>query len=95
MEKQIEVAVADKGTEIPEDDLGRIFDKFYRLKSPLQVSGSGLGLAICKGIIEAHGGSIWASHNPGGGAIITFILPLSDESFGRIPGHDEGDRDGN
>lgn len=94
VEKQIEVAVADRGTEIPEDDLGRIFDKFYRLKSPLQVSGSGLGLAICRGIIEAHDGSIWANNNPGGGVMITFVLPLSDESLGHIPGQDEGDRDG-
>lgn len=93
--KQIEVAVADRGTEIPEDDLGRIFDKFYRLKSPLQVSGTGLGLSICKGIIEAHGGKIWAANSPDGGAVITFILPLSDDYPGRVPAADEGGCDGN
>lgn len=87
---QVEVAVADQGTEIPEEDLGRIFDKFYRLKSPLQVSGTGLGLAICKGIVEAHGGIIWAENRAKGGVILTFSLPLG-EMPNRMPIFDGGD----
>ncbi len=93
-EKQVEITVADRGPEVPEEDLERIFDKFYRLKSPRLVSGTGLGLAICKGIIEAHGGRIWAANNPAGGVVITFILPLGDAVPGKIPAVDKGDEHG-
>lgn len=92
-EKQLEIAVADRGTVVPAGDLERIFDKFYRLNSPRLVSGTGLGLAICKGIIEAHGGRIWAADNPAGGVVITFILPLGDTAPGNAA-VDEGDDDG-
>jgi two-component system sensor histidine kinase KdpD len=88
--KQIETSVANRGQGIPETDLSKVFDKFYRLNSPLQVSGTGLGLAICKGIIEAHGGEIWAKNNKLGGVTITFTLPLSDQSMGRVPVMNEG-----
>jgi len=72
----LNITVLDQGPLIPEGDLERIFDKFYRLHFPRQVSGTGLGLAICKGIVEAHGGKIWASNNSGGGVAISFTLPL-------------------
>jgi two-component system sensor histidine kinase KdpD len=72
----LEIAVLDRGLGVPEEDLERIFDKFYRVHRPAAVSGTGLGLAICKGIIEAHGGRIWARNRPGGGTIITLALPL-------------------
>lgn len=83
--KHLTISVADRGQQIPEEDLAKIFDKFYRLNSPLQVSGTGLGLAICKGLIEAHGGTIWAENNPTGGVIIAFNLPMSDQ----LPGLDK------
>ena len=70
--KQLEIVVANRGHSIPETDLSKVFDKFYRLSSPLQVSGTGLGLAICKGLIQAHGGDIWAENNKLGGVTITF-----------------------
>jgi len=89
--KQLEIVVANRGQGIPETDLSKIFDKFYRLNSPLQVSGTGLGLAICKGLIEAHGGSIWAENNKLGGVTITFTLPLTNQFTGRVPPMDEGD----
>lgn len=76
-DKNVIISVTDRGPNIPNEDLERIFDKFYRLHSPRQVSGTGLGLAISKGFIEAHGGSIGASNNPAGGVVITIILPLS------------------
>jgi two-component system sensor histidine kinase KdpD len=88
--KQLETAVANQGEGIPDTDLSKVFDKFYRLNSPLQVSGTGLGLAICKGIIEAHGGKIWAKNNKLGGVTITFTLPLSNKSMGRVPVMNEG-----
>jgi two-component system sensor histidine kinase KdpD len=69
--------VADRGVGIPPDDLSRVFDKFYRVQQPGQVSGTGLGLSICKGIVEAHGGRIWAQNREGGGTVITLALPLA------------------
>ncbi len=57
---QVQIAVLDRGIGIPEEDLEKVFDKFYRVQRPEQVTGTGLGLAICKGIVEAHGGRIWA-----------------------------------
>lgn len=73
----ISVSVSDRGIGIPEKDLSKIFDKFYRVKHPNHVSGTGLGLAICKGIVEAHGGVIWAESRQGGGSIISFRVPAS------------------
>jgi len=74
----LEVEVRDRGMGIPRDDLRRVFDKFYRVQRPENVSGTGLGLSICKGIVEAHGGFIVAENRPGGGTIITFALPLQE-----------------
>ena len=73
------VSVSDRGIGIPAGDLERIFEKFYRVHRPESISGTGLGLSISKGIIEAHGGRIWAENRPGGGATITFSLPLIDK----------------
>lgn len=73
---EILISVADEGPGIPPDDLERIFDKFYRVQRSEQVAGTGLGLAICKGIVEAHGGRIWAENRPSGGTILTIALPL-------------------
>jgi two-component system sensor histidine kinase KdpD len=72
----LEIEVADRGTGIPPDDLTRVFDKFYRVQRPDNVSGTGLGLSISKGIVQAQGGFIAAENRPGGGTIITISLPL-------------------
>jgi two-component system sensor histidine kinase KdpD len=72
----VEIEVADQGVGIPSEDLARVFDKFFRVQRPDSVSGTGLGLSICKGIIEAHSGSIRAENRPGGGTIVTVKLPL-------------------
>lgn len=78
------VSVADRGPGVPVDDLERIFDKFYRVSETprrvAQIIGSGLGLAVCRGLVEAHGGKIWAENREGGGAIFQFTLPLHDIS---------------
>jgi two-component system sensor histidine kinase KdpD len=71
------IEVADRGAGIPEQDLKRIFDKFYRIPVPEGAGGTGLGLSICKGIVEAHGGRIRAENRAGGGLIIQIRLPLS------------------
>jgi two-component system sensor histidine kinase KdpD len=73
---QMCLTVSDQGIGIPEEDLVRVFDKFYRVQRPDNVTGTGLGLAICKGIVESHGGSIMAQNRPGGGVTIYMGLPL-------------------
>ena len=72
----IEISVADEGRGIPAESLPHLFRKFSRAQSEDQKDDTGLGLAICKGIVEAHGGRIWAeSDGPGLGARFTFTLP--------------------
>ena len=75
--EEVEIQVADRGPGAPPEDLLHIFDKFYRAQSSGGVHGSGLGLAISKGIVEAHGGRIWAAERPGGGMVFTIALPLA------------------
>lgn len=79
--EQVVLTIADRGPGIPSTDLERIFDKFYRVlpieKSVRYPSGSGLGLAVCKGLVEAHGGQIWAEAREGGGSVFSVALPAS------------------
>jgi two-component system sensor histidine kinase KdpD len=76
--REMQIEIADRGVGIPPQDLSHVFDKFYRIQRPDNVTGTGLGLSICKGIIEAHGGRISAENRPGGGTIIRIVLPLSE-----------------
>ena len=69
--------IADLGPGVPQGDEQRVFEKFYR-GSPKREGGLGLGLTICRGIVEAHGGRIWAENRPSGGAIFRFTLPMDD-----------------
>ncbi len=71
------VEVADRGPGLPQTDLNRVFEKFYRAANSSGRPGAGLGLAICRGIIELHGGQIEAENRPGGGTVFRFTLPLS------------------
>ena len=71
----IHVRVSNQGPQVPPEHLERIFDKFYRITAADRVTGTGLGLSICKGIIEAHGGHIWAE-NLTDGFVFNFNLPL-------------------
>jgi len=73
--RELLVEVENQSPPVRDEDLGRIFDKFYRVTSADQVTGTGLGLSICKGIVEAHGGRIWAHNNPAG-LVFSFTLPL-------------------
>ena len=72
----LRVTVRNQGPPVPQEHLDRIFDKFYRVTATDRVTGTGLGLSICKGIIEAHGGRIWAENLPDGFAF-NFTLPLT------------------
>ncbi|HNB50885.1 MAG TPA: DUF4118 domain-containing protein [Anaerolineales bacterium] len=71
----LHVRVTNQGPPVAMEDLPRIFDKFHRVTDAKRVMGTGLGLSICKGIIEAHEGTIWAENRAGGFAIC-FTLPL-------------------
>ncbi len=77
-ENEVLVSVRDYGVGIPKENLEVIFEKFRTLPSSggkNKREGTGLGLAICKGIIEAHGGRIWAESIEGKGSIFYFTLP--------------------
>ena len=72
----LEVSVSDNGVGIPDHDLGRVFDSFFRASSPLDYPGTGLGLAICANTVERHGGRISALSRSGEqGTKIVFTLP--------------------
>jgi two-component system sensor histidine kinase KdpD len=73
---EIVLSVADRGSGIPPEDLARVFEKFYRVQGDTGPDGIGLGLAIAKGIVEAHGGRIWAERRNGGGTIVRLAVPL-------------------
>ena len=68
------VEVHDRGPGIPEAEIDRIFDRFYRSDSTRTMSGSGLGLAIVADIAAAHGGEAFAHNRDGGGAIVGFRI---------------------
>ena len=77
----VAVSVADEGRGIPSERLPYLFRKFTRTDAKDQGGDTGLGLAICKGIVEAHGGRIWAeSEGPGMGARFTFTMPTVEET---------------
>ncbi len=67
--------VRDHGPGIAEDDLPRVFDRFYRAPTARGLPGSGLGLAIVRHVAETHGGAVHAVNDPGGGARLTLELP--------------------
>lgn len=73
----VRVDVVDSGEGVAPDDLPHIFERFYRgEKARVRgQGGAGLGLAIAKGLVEAHGGRIWAQSVPGRGARFSFVLP--------------------
>ena len=78
---QVAVSVCDEGRGISAESLPHLFRKFPKSRSEDQGDDTGLGLAICKGIVEAHGGRIWAeSDGPGLGARFTFTLPAVEEA---------------
>ena len=79
--QHISIEIADQGPGIPPEDREKVFDMFYRInQSDSQTAGTGLGLAICRGIIQAHGGTIHAEPGlHGSGTAILVHLPLPPE----------------
>jgi two-component system sensor histidine kinase KdpD len=75
-DKTLLVAFGDEGPPVPPSERARIFEKFHRLRQSGGPGGTGLGLSICKGIIEAHGGTIGVEPSLEGGNRFVFSLPL-------------------
>ncbi|HET9940838.1 MAG TPA: ATP-binding protein, partial [Candidatus Eisenbacteria bacterium] len=73
---ELRLEVCDSGRGLSEEDQARVFEKFYRGGGASHRGGAGLGLAICRGIVEAHGGTIGAANRATGGAVFTVRLPV-------------------
>lgn len=71
----LRIDVIDHGNGVPAQDLPRLFERFFHVPVPEGSGGTGLGLSICKGLVEAHGGTIDASPTPGGGLTVSIRLP--------------------
>jgi len=82
--------VEDHGKGIPEEDLPRIFEKFYQSRYTRGHGGIGLGLAISRGIVDAHGGKVYVQSNVGKGSIFSFSLPVAHD-HASLPGMCDGD----
>ncbi|MEK4701763.1 cell wall metabolism sensor histidine kinase WalK [Solibacillus sp. FSL R7-0668] len=78
-DNMLRVMISDDGMGIPKENVGRIFDRFYRVDRARarSMGGTGLGLAIAREMIEAHGGKIWAESEEGQGTTIFFTLPYA------------------
>ena len=76
---EVVVSISDTGIGIGPDDLPHVFDRFWRVGGG-STKGAGLGLSIACGIVEAHGGKMWAESELGVGTTMTFLLPLEAPS---------------
>lgn len=73
----LEFAVRDTGPGIPDEELGRIFERYWTVRRNAPKGGTGLGLAIARGIVEAHGGRLWAESAVGQGSTFRFTVPVA------------------
>ena len=76
-DREVRFSVTDTGSGIAADEVPHIFERFWQARKTARL-GAGLGLAIAKGIVEAHGGQIWAQSEAGKGSTFFFTLPLGD-----------------
>jgi two-component system sensor histidine kinase KdpD len=91
VEEVIWIKIINQSPPVPEEHLEHIFDKFFRITQADKVTGTGLGLSICKGIVEAHGGKIWAE-NRSEGFVFNITLPITLN--GALPNIPEDELDG-
>ena len=85
--EHVVIEVVDHGLGIPEDQVGRLFQKFSRVRSDphMAVQGTGLGLYICRLLIEGMGGQIWVESEVGRGSTFGFVLPIDARAAARTP----------
>lgn len=74
---EVQVSVRDTGIGIPESSLPRLFERYWQARES-EHRGAGLGLFIARGIVEAHGGRIWAESKVGQGSVFSFTLPVNN-----------------
>lgn len=77
----LQVSVQDTGRGIAMEDLDRIFDRLFQVKTGDAASGNGIGLGLylCRELVQAHGGNIWVRSQPGNGSTFTFAVPLTQD----------------
>jgi K+-sensing histidine kinase KdpD len=82
VDSELELRVLDDGPGIPPEHLNQVFERFFRVPNDrrFSVPGAGLGLAICRGIVQAHGGRIWAENRATGGACFIVRLPVCQDT---------------
>ena len=85
---RLRVSVAGQGLGIPPEMIGKLFQRHYRVetKAHSSIKGTGLGLFFVKGVVEAHGGSVWVESQYGKGSRFTFEIPVSADP---VSGNDE------
>ncbi len=76
-QREVQLSIEDNGSGIPDEDIPRIFERFYRVDKgrSQELGGTGLGLSIVKHIVQAHGGKVWVESTPGKGSTFYFTLP--------------------
>jgi len=85
-EDMVKVQVSDTGIGINKEDLERVFEPFAAIEKPTYIKGTGLGLSVTKGLVNAHGGSIWVeSEGEGKGATFTFTIPKRRQEEANTP----------
>jgi two-component system sensor histidine kinase KdpD len=80
--EEVRVSVSDRGPGIPQELLTNVFDRYQRGNAPPSAGGVGLGLFIVRSLTQGHGGRVWAENRAGGGASVTFTLPLRGQRSG-------------
>ena len=80
-DRTVVFSVTDTGPGIPLANQARVFDRYWHASAGARTGGSGLGLSIARGIVEAHGGSIWLASTPGRGSTFAFALPVTAEQY--------------
>ena len=76
-DRSVVFSVTDTGQGIPLANQARVFDRYWQASAGARTGGSGLGLSIAKGIVDAHGGTMWLASTPGRGSTFSFALPAT------------------